>query len=95
MGGSFIEFFGLVGNRDYDERIREKRVLAEQHGIDLIEVYPKDMLKWGATQRRLAARLGFDLATRERQTLPTQPQVLSDEQPAIPEAPPAGPAEGW
>lgn len=93
--GSFIEFFGLVGNPDYDARIREKRELAEQHGIDLIEVYPKDMLKWGATQKWLATRLGFDLGTRVRQILPTQPQILSEAKPAIPEAPPVGPAEGW
>lgn len=95
VGGSFIEFFGLVGNPDYDARIREKRVLAEQHGIDLIEVYPKDMLSWAATQQWLATRLGFELGTRERQILPTQPQALSEAKPALPEAPSVGPAEGW
>ncbi|WP_157074941.1 DUF2510 domain-containing protein [Janibacter limosus] len=95
VGGSIIEFFGLAGNPDYDARIQEKRELAERHGIDLIEVYPKDMLKWGATQEWLATRLGIDLAARERRILPTQPQALSDTKPAIPKAPPVGPAEGW
>ncbi|KAB7743108.1 DUF2510 domain-containing protein [Nostocoides sp. F2B08] len=95
VGGSFIEFFGLVGNPDYDARIQEKRVTAEKYGIDLIEIYPKDMLTWAATQKWLAKRLGFDLATRERRALPTQPQVLSKAEPAIPEPTPAGPAEGW
>ena len=95
VGDSFIEFFGLVGNPDYDARIQEKRELAGRHGIDLLEVYPNDMLKWGATQEWLAKRLGFDLESREPQVLPTQPQVLSEAKPAMPEAAPAGPAEGW
>lgn len=92
---SIIEFFGLVGNPDYDARIREKRDLAKRHGIDLIEVYPKDMLKWSSTQRRLATRLGFDLRTRERQVLPTRSQALSEAIPVIPEVPPVVAAEGW
>lgn len=95
VGNSVIEFFGLAGDPGYDARIVEKRALAEQHGIDLIEVYPKDMLKWGKTQVWLAGRLGFDPATRERRALPTREQPLSDVKPEVAAALPVGPAEGW
>lgn len=43
VNGVFIEYFGLAGNSEYDEKIALKRKLCKQYGIKLIEVYPKDL----------------------------------------------------
>ena len=39
----FIEYFGLVGNAEYDEKVDEKISLAGDLGIDLIAIYPSDI----------------------------------------------------
>lgn len=40
----FVEYFGLVkGSPRYDRSIQEKRSLCKKHGINLIEIYPKDL----------------------------------------------------
>lgn len=41
--GVFIEYWGLVGDREYDRRMRVKRELAEKSDIVLIEIYPDDL----------------------------------------------------
>jgi hypothetical protein len=43
IGKSFIEYFGLVGEENYDKKISEKILLAQHHGIDLIAIYPADL----------------------------------------------------
>lgn len=40
----FIEYFGLVGDRDYDLRTKEKQRLCRKHGIKLISIYPADLV---------------------------------------------------
>ncbi|NJN24374.1 MAG: hypothetical protein HC810_08325 [Acaryochloridaceae cyanobacterium RL_2_7] len=40
---TFIEYFGLVGNEDYDKKIDEKLLLAQYCNIDLIVIYPSDL----------------------------------------------------
>lgn len=40
----FVEYFGLADDSPrYDRSIREKRSLCKQHGITLVEIYPKDL----------------------------------------------------
>ena len=39
-GGVFVEYWGLAGSEDYDRKVDEKRQLAEENGIELIEIYP-------------------------------------------------------
>jgi hypothetical protein len=96
VGDTIIEFFGLAGDDAYDARILEKRALAERHDIDLVEVYPKDMIAWGMTQVWLGERLGFDPATRERHPLlAREPAALSDDKPEAPQPAPIGPEAGW
>lgn len=41
--GTFVEYFGMKGKDDYDQKSEEKRRLAENAHIDLIEIYPKDL----------------------------------------------------
>lgn len=42
---TFVEYFGRVGLRDYDEIIMRKKVLCQQANIRLIELYPTDILE--------------------------------------------------
>lgn len=42
-GEVFIEYFGLVGDKDYDKKTNEKIMLASINNIPLIELYPNDM----------------------------------------------------
>lgn len=39
----FIEYFGLAGNKEYDEKISLKKKLCKKHGIKLISIYPTDL----------------------------------------------------
>ena len=39
----FIEYWGLKGNEDYDNKIFLKREIAKEHNISLIEVNPDDL----------------------------------------------------
>ena len=39
----FIEYWGLIGDKEYDKRMRIKRKLAEESGLVLIELYPSDL----------------------------------------------------
>lgn len=45
INGIFIEYFGRVGLRDYDEIIMRKKVLCQKANIRLIELYPTDILE--------------------------------------------------
>ena len=56
---TFIEYFGLVGNSDYDAKVRQKRDLAALHGIRLLEIMPGD--NWRET---LAIRIEHKEPTR-------------------------------
>ncbi len=61
VGDVLIEFFGLVGNEVYDKKIVLKRSIAEEHGLTLLEIYPRDLVSWIATQKRISAALNFQL----------------------------------
>jgi len=41
--GFFIEYFGLVGLKSYEEKIRLKRKLCEKHGVKLLEITFEDL----------------------------------------------------
>lgn len=53
VSGTFIEYFGLEGNPEYDRKSRAKIALATKNGLDLISVYPRDL----ANRDRLARKL--------------------------------------
>ena len=44
IGDKIIEYFGLEGNTTYDERTKDKIQLAAETGIDLIGLYPDDVV---------------------------------------------------
>lgn len=39
-----IEYFGLVGNPEYDAKSKEKTRICKKHGISLITIYPEDVI---------------------------------------------------
>jgi len=40
----FVEYFGLAGNIDYDNKTKLKQELCKKHGIKLISIYPWDLV---------------------------------------------------
>jgi len=53
VGTHLIEYFGLAGDSEYDRKAEEKRLLAKQHGISLIELFPRDLI----SEDRLARKM--------------------------------------
>ena len=43
VGDSFIEYFGLIGDEEYEKRMAEKILLAKHSGVNLIALYPSDL----------------------------------------------------
>ena len=44
-GECFIEYFGLVGDPQYDKKIEEKTLLAARSHIPLLAIYPSDLAR--------------------------------------------------
>ncbi|WP_237707993.1 DUF2510 domain-containing protein [Hoyosella subflava] len=97
VGDTFIEYFGLTGDPEYDRKTREKKALARRHKVDLIAIYPKDIAAWGRTQNRVAERLGINLSTTFRRPVLRRPLMKRAvvRLPSPPPPRPAGPAAGW
>jgi len=45
VGSTFIEYFGLRGDPEYDRRADEKLRLARASGVNVISIYPEDLAK--------------------------------------------------
>lgn len=43
IGNNYVEFFGLAGDENYDEKTKNKQMLCKALKISLIEVYPDDL----------------------------------------------------
>lgn len=43
VGNTIVEYFGLVGDPEYDMKIVEKTRLCKQNGIPMVALYPKDL----------------------------------------------------
>jgi len=54
VGDMLIEYFGLAGNPDYDEKTKIKLELAQQHHVRLLSIYPRDL----ADRKRLESKFG-------------------------------------
>ncbi len=54
VNGIFIEYFGLKGNPDYDRKMRHKQQLCRKHGIELISLYPKDLINLKKLEKKLS-----------------------------------------
>ncbi len=54
VNGIIIEYFGLVGNPDYDAKIKEKTRICRKHEITLIAIYPQDLISQRKLENKLA-----------------------------------------
>ena len=43
IGEKLVEYFGLAGNAEYDQRTMEKIELAREERIQLVAIYPEDL----------------------------------------------------
>jgi hypothetical protein len=55
--GVFIEYFGLTGNEDYDEKTKLKKKICKKYGIRLISIYPRDLTSTRELETKLLAGL--------------------------------------
>ncbi len=55
VNGTMIEYFGLVGNPDYDAKIKEKTRICRKHGITLVAIYPDDLISKKQLENKLAS----------------------------------------
>jgi hypothetical protein len=53
VDGVLIEYFGLTGDLEYDEKTKLKQRICRKHGVKLIAVYPSDLV----TPRKLEDKL--------------------------------------
>lgn len=44
IGDVIIEYFGLIGNVEYDKKVEIKRQIAKMHNLSMIEIFPKDLI---------------------------------------------------
>lgn len=49
----FIEYFGLKGNPEYDAKTQLKQRICRKHGIQLISIYPSDLISEKKLRRKL------------------------------------------
>jgi hypothetical protein len=56
---SLGEYFGLKGNPDYDDKIREKEKICKKHNIILISVYPNDLISYKKLKGKLIKGLAL------------------------------------
>lgn len=66
VNGKFVEYFGLAGDAEYDQKSRLKRALAETHHLGLVEISPKDLARWGVAQKQIATKLGVELLSEDQ-----------------------------
>lgn len=52
-----IEYFGLVGNEEYDKKTKEKVKLCKKHGLKLLPIYPKDLLSYNKLKEKIIASI--------------------------------------
>ena len=55
VGSTFVEYFGLAGNAEYDAKTKEKIRLCKKHGITLIAIYPQDLISQKKLEGKLSA----------------------------------------
>jgi len=55
VGSTFIEYFGLAGDPNYDAKTREKIRLCKKWGVTLIAIYPRDLVSRARLEKKLLA----------------------------------------
>jgi hypothetical protein len=51
--GVFIEYFGLQGNPEYEQRTKEKQRICKKHCVDLVSIFPKDLVNVATLESKL------------------------------------------
>lgn len=57
VGETLIEYFGLSGNTDYDNKSKEKKNICKNFNINLISIYPKDLLNVQRLKEKLTKEI--------------------------------------
>ena len=55
VGDALVEYFGLHGDPQYDEKSARKRKMCSAHDVQLVEVFPADLLDVPGLETRLKA----------------------------------------
>jgi hypothetical protein len=64
-GQTYIEYFGLRGNPEYDIKIDQKIALCNRLGLKLLAIYPEDLLQRTTLEKKLAEVGVRDLLPRD------------------------------
>jgi hypothetical protein len=51
--GVFVEYFGLSGDADYDEKTKAKQKLCKQLGLRLVAIFPEDLSSGSTLKKKL------------------------------------------
>lgn len=54
IGHAYVEYLGLAGRQDYDEKTERKKAHAQRHGLQLELVYPRELGEQDRLLKRLA-----------------------------------------
>lgn len=61
VNGVFIEYFGLQGNTEYDQKTELKMRICKRNNIKLIAIYPKDLSSTKVLARKISEALDFNI----------------------------------
>jgi len=53
----YIEYFGLTGNAEYDDKTKEKLSLGKRLRIKMLALYPEDVIQYSDLRKKLAKHL--------------------------------------
>lgn len=53
IGDYLVEYFGLAGDEGYDQKIEEKKRIAKIHGVNMICIFPKDLVSEKQLEKKL------------------------------------------
>jgi hypothetical protein len=60
-----IEYWGMAGHEDYEQRLAEKLEIYEEHGIDVVSLFPMHVGEVDDVLERELSRRGIDARTPE------------------------------
>jgi len=55
--GIFVEYFGLIGNAEYEAKMKLKQGLCKKHNVQLISIYPQDLTSMRSLEKKFSAVL--------------------------------------
>jgi hypothetical protein len=61
VNGIFIEYFGLQGDSDYDNKTKAKVKICKAHDVELISIYPADLANLSKLEKKLKVLLAENI----------------------------------